>query len=1097
MDAATAGEIKDLYGAKFGVGALSIIGSLLASHLAHKKLEKQLESTPRISGGLAGVKKILGSQGLPNDFVVGRAPGLRNAIFSGASNPRIIDAVSQYSPDLAGKMNPQSVESASRNGMILFDPAYARAGVIAHEGGHAKIHAGGGLSGINQTYLRPVGEIVSAFSPVLGSAAGYSSASPLIGGLVGGLSGALGSIPTIVNEAQATGHAKDYLDKSRHRMSTKENSNKALSHAYFSYLTPAVISALGGAASGAIAGQIGRMEKGADYLNDEEQSDEQEIDEEEGDDTQPVIPKPVKPGLGLTAAGLGLAGLGGAMIAPSAIDSVNRFNAINNKANPLESARIYFSDGGKILNAPALGGMSTGRGIIQGAREKLLPFILGENPIHTRLVPKSLSDILGDWSGWGPEQEHHYTSFQNGILSAERQFSNEASTGDHGSYGNKTWISNEHDLRRYTDRPQAKISEGLTDYYVKKLSGGKSIKDLSPSEQEALWPQLKEKMYSTPILGKVVHDWDTRVGENIQGIPGSSGKGDSYNNFVIKPLNTIRKGLLYTGAGLATAGGAYALYRYMQHRKQKAEQKKQEQALLASYGLLPKTASAPTLPLSASIKNPVDAIDAANQVLSPAYHATNTIGNTHGAAKFIANKSPIKPVSKAIAPIVSSTSRAVSPISKAVPSLNVASMAAETAGLIAHPEKINNFISRVETQPALQRVYSGYMNPVTSIASFADQSSQLAQVTAQNTATEYNNVLKSPINTQRSESISLNKNRPTQTPSLAGSVNSGLLAPNSPKLNNLSKSGLLFPKIADERKQASSPGLWANIRAKRRRGEKPAKPGQEGYPDKKNWNKLTGESKTAESNGLNQDNIKPEGQMVPAELQEKFKPDYTPEQLQEMGVYREVYGKKDGPRLASLESWPSHWYHPEDKMGWLEWYKKYSAGRRMEDDSRQIKRWIAFKARHGGPAFQENPTPRRAYALRNWGVDPTKLVDNPQALSDAMNIYKSQKYKSLQPTKTAGIESFAKTLAEYEAKTGHIKKQLELLRNGANALQQRKSFLIPHEIETAAHGLPTSAQHLSALKDYISGRIGELTQNPYVRGLGEELHGIANRFGIK
>lgn len=40
-------------------------------------------------------------------------------------------------------------------------------------------------------------------------------------------------------------------------------------------------------------------------------------------------------------------------------------------------------------------------------------------------------------------------------------------------------------------------------------------------------------------------------------------------------------------------------------------------------------------------------------------------------------------------------------------------------------------------------------------------------------------------------------------------------------------------------KSAEKPGLWANIRAKRARGEKPAKPGDKDYPDKKQWNRLT------------------------------------------------------------------------------------------------------------------------------------------------------------------------------------------------------------------------------------------------------------------
>jgi hypothetical protein len=45
-------------------------------------------------------------------------------------------------------------------------------------------------------------------------------------------------------------------------------------------------------------------------------------------------------------------------------------------------------------------------------------------------------------------------------------------------------------------------------------------------------------------------------------------------------------------------------------------------------------------------------------------------------------------------------------------------------------------------------------------------------------------------------------------------------------------------------KEAEKPGLWANIRARRARGERAAKPGEEDYPDKKQWNKLTKASST-------------------------------------------------------------------------------------------------------------------------------------------------------------------------------------------------------------------------------------------------------------
>lgn len=37
------------------------------------------------------------------------------------------------------------------------------------------------------------------------------------------------------------------------------------------------------------------------------------------------------------------------------------------------------------------------------------------------------------------------------------------------------------------------------------------------------------------------------------------------------------------------------------------------------------------------------------------------------------------------------------------------------------------------------------------------------------------------------------------------------------------------------------PGLWANIHAKRERGEPPAQPGDKGYPDQKQWRKVSRE----------------------------------------------------------------------------------------------------------------------------------------------------------------------------------------------------------------------------------------------------------------
>ena len=67
-------------------------------------------------------------------------------------------------------------------------------------------------------------------------------------------------------------------------------------------------------------------------------------------------------------------------------------------------------------------------------------------------------------------------------------------------------------------------------------------------------------------------------------------------------------------------------------------------------------------------------------------------------------------------------------------------------------------------------------------------------------------------------------------------------------LEQLELACALLKAAAEENKANSSskrPGLWANIRAKRKRGEKPAQPGEEDYPDSENWSKLTKDASVA------------------------------------------------------------------------------------------------------------------------------------------------------------------------------------------------------------------------------------------------------------
>lgn len=123
-----------------------------------------------------------------------------------------------------------------------------------------------------------------------------------------------------------------------------------------------------------------------------------------------------------------------------------------------------------------------------------------------------------------------------------------------------------------------------------------------------------------------------------------------------------------------------------------------------------------------------------------------------------------------------------------------------------------------------------------------------------------------------------------------------------------------------------------------------------------------------------------------------FTPDLTPDELKD--AYESLYDQK-GPRLASMSKWPEHWINKDvDPNGWLQWFKAYHNGRRTDDDARQIQRWRSFKARHSAQ-FIKNPTPRRAFALRNWAIDPLQLVkkeDKAQLMKD-MNVYKDKAWE--------------------------------------------------------------------------------------------------------
>ena len=146
----------------------------------------------------------------------------------------------------------------------------------------------------------------------------------------------------------------------------------------------------------------------------------------------------------------------------------------------------------------------------------------------------------------------------------------------------------------------------------------------------------------------------------------------------------------------------------------------------------------------------------------------------------------------------------------------------------------------------------------------------------------------------------------------------------------------------------------------------------------------------------------------------EFKPDLTPKQMLELGVFGGAYFNDYAadPRDEFPEDWFTHakltpsprarrdaklnyfgvnasqsraewarkgWLSVEDPLGWFQWYCRYYMGRRLpEEDARQIRRWRAI-GRHISQikancrAGDESCRPRQRQAVLHWAYDSRKM----------------------------------------------------------------------------------------------------------------------------
>ena len=138
----------------------------------------------------------------------------------------------------------------------------------------------------------------------------------------------------------------------------------------------------------------------------------------------------------------------------------------------------------------------------------------------------------------------------------------------------------------------------------------------------------------------------------------------------------------------------------------------------------------------------------------------------------------------------------------------------------------------------------------------------------------------------------------------------------------------------------------------------------------------------------------------------EFKPELTPRELLEMGIFGGKYmtdcanefpaswfkNAKLSPDRRNaklnyfgvnasqpLSVWRRNgWIYHEDPRGWFQWYCRYFMGRRCPDDDRQIKRWHAVRRhltqlRKNCPPLTMDCRPRQRQALLHWAYDSRKI----------------------------------------------------------------------------------------------------------------------------
>jgi len=189
----------------------------------------------------------------------------------------------------------------------------------------------------------------------------------------------------------------------------------------------------------------------------------------------------------------------------------------------------------------------------------------------------------------------------------------------------------------------------------------------------------------------------------------------------------------------------------------------------------------------------------------------------------------------------------------------------------------------------------------------------------------------------------------------------------------VSKEAMLrgFYKRAEElnklgRGTDEKPGLWANIRAKKQRGEATAKPGDKDYPDAKNWNKVTAISEKQAKCWSGYQRVPNTKALTPGSCRPVGKKNEKESDKQASAAWQRSEGKNPAGGLNAKGVASYRAENPGSKLQMA----VTTEPSKLDPDSKSAKRRKSFCARMSGmpgPMKDEKGRPtRKSLALSKW-----------------------------------------------------------------------------------------------------------------------------------